>query len=161
MYNDFMDINKIILIGRVGQDPEIRNLPNGGLVCTLTIVTEMFYTNKEGKKTTKAEWHKVVTFDQAIITYCQERVNVGDTLYIEGRLTYRTIEPTDSTAGKKIKLAEIHVSKYNGTISMFKKKRAEGDFGEIDSDSETESNGESSKKKRKAEEDADEIPFDI
>lgn len=150
------DLNKVILIGRLGQDPDIKTLPSGNLVCNLSIVTETSW-KKDGERQSKSEWHKVVTFDQNIITYCQEYIGVGDTLYIEGKINYRIIEADDSTNGKKSKVCEIHVGKYGGMISIFKKKRSEN-FDENGGASHFDSEKKSPKNKK--EEDI-EVPFDI
>lgn len=157
-----MDLNKVIMIGRLGKDPEIRTLPNGNLVCNLSIVTETSW-KKDGERQTKAEWHKIVTFDQAMITYCQEFINVGDTLYIEGRLTYRSIEAEESTAGKKLKLAEIQVGKFGGVISIFRKKRVDENRSEAnEGDSFKTMDDDMAPKKKKAKNlEEDPIPYDI
>jgi single-strand DNA-binding protein len=166
------DLNKIILIGRLGQEAEIKTLPSGNSVCNLSIVTESSWKDKNGERQTKSEWHKVVTFDQNMINYCQSFVGVGDSLYIEGRLTYRTVEIADGTTGKKIKLPEIHVTKYGGNIAIYRKKRSEGAEGTekshggkySDDDHEfidvldSETSKTTNRKSRKKDE---EIPFDI
>jgi len=141
-----MNLNKTMIIGRLGKEADIKTLPNGSLVANLSIVTETRW-KKDGEMQTKAEWHKVVTFDENIIKYVQSYVGVGDTLFVEGKLSYRLIEPNESTTGNKIKICEIHVSKFDGQISIFKKKRLEdGSQDMVDSG------------KEKTEE---EIPFDI
>ena len=160
-----MDLNKVIMIGRLGQEPEIRTLPNGNLVCNLSIVTSTNWKNKDGEMQQKSEWHKIVTFDQSIITYCQNFLNVGDTIYIEGKISYRTIESSDSTSGKKLKLCEIHVGKYGGMIAIYKKKRQESDesgsFSDLDAESGTEDDGDAApKKKRAGKKEEMTIPYD-
>lgn len=153
-----MDLNKVILIGRLGQEPEIRTLPNGNLVCNLSIVTETTW-KKDGERQTKSEWHKIVTFDQAMINYCQSFVGVGDSLYIEGKLTYRTIEQEESTVGKKLKLAEIQVGKFGGVISIYRKKRTEE--GHVEEEQIKDLDDDAGPKKRRNKKEEDPIPYDI
>lgn len=146
-----MNLNKIMIIGRLGKEADIKTMQNGGLVCNLSIVTETRW-KKDGEMQSKSEWHKVVTFDENLINYIQSYVNVGDTLYVEGKLTYRLIEPAENTTGAKIKIAEISVGKFDGHISVFKRKKSD------DYTAQAETTPEGSKKRQKVEED---IPFDI
>jgi single stranded DNA-binding protein len=157
-----MDINKVILTGRVGQDPEIKTLNNGNFVCNLSVVTEMTW-KKNGEIQKKSEWHKVVTFDENIINYCRDFIKAGDSVYIEARLTYRVIEASESTNGKKIKIAELQVPKFGGMIAINFKKRS--DEHNVEAQDEEFSNfldeaaPKGGKKIKKINE--DEIPFDI
>lgn len=160
------DLNKVILIGRLGREPDIKTLQGGTVVCNLNIVTQSTWYKKdmegEKQKQTKSEWHKIVTFDPNIINYCQEYIGIGDTLYIEGKINYRVIEAEDSTNGQKSKICEIHVGKYGGTISIFQKKRSEN-FDENGGNSHFDSEKKSSKKSNKNTDEIDdeEIPFDL
>lgn len=120
-----MNLNKVILIGRIGQDPEIKDLTDGVRVAILSLVTETRWKTKQGEKKSKSEWHKVVTFELNNINYCENFIKKGDLVMVEGNLTYRLIENGD----KKLKLSEIQVGKYGGSISIFmsNKKNEEND----------------------------------
>ena len=86
-----MSLNKVQLIGNVGQEPTLREFDNGGCVCNLTIATtERGFTTKDGRKIDeKTEWHNVV-FKNALAKVIQKYVRKGDKIYIEGKLTTRT-----------------------------------------------------------------------
>jgi single-strand DNA-binding protein len=83
-------INKVILVGNVGQDPETRYMPNGGAVTNLSIATSETWKDKNsGEQQEKTEWHRVV-FYQRLAEIVAEYVKKGSKLYIEGRLQTRS-----------------------------------------------------------------------
>ncbi len=84
-------LNKAMLIGRVGKDPEIRNLENGVIVANVSIATNESYTDKNGQKIDKTEWHRVV-FWRGLAGVVEKYVKKGDSLYIEGRIRTRSYE---------------------------------------------------------------------
>ena len=117
------DLNKVILLGRLGQDPEIRNLQSGATVCNLSVATSVFNKNKPNNIQTV--WHKIVTFEQNVIEYCQKNFAKGDTVYVEGRLNYRTVNNEDSVSGKASQITEIVIGRFDGVIRLFSKKKTE------------------------------------
>jgi single-strand DNA-binding protein len=82
-------INKVILVGRVGKDPEVRYLEGGIAVAKFSLATSETYKNKEGNKVESTEWHNVVAWRQ-IAEVIEKYVKKGDLLYIEGKLRTRT-----------------------------------------------------------------------
>jgi single-strand DNA-binding protein len=81
-------VNKVILIGNLGKDPELRYLPNGNATCTLSLATTRSWKNKEGERQEETEWHRVVLFErQAEIA--GEYLKKGRPVYFEGRLKTR------------------------------------------------------------------------
>ena len=86
-----MSLNKVQLIGNVGQEPTLREFDNGGCLCNLTIATtDRGFTTKDGRKIEeKTEWHNVV-FKNSLAKVIQKYVHKGDKIYIEGKLTTRT-----------------------------------------------------------------------
>ncbi len=80
-------INKVILVGRLGADPESRSTQAGSAVCTLSVATSESYKDKEGKWQEKTEWHKVVAFGK-VAEVAGKRAK-GDLIYVEGKLSTR------------------------------------------------------------------------
>ena len=84
-----MAVNKVILIGNLGQNPEIRYSPNGSAICTLSIATNEAWTDKNGQKQEKTEWHRVVVFGK-LAELCSQYLQKGRQAYIEGKLQTRS-----------------------------------------------------------------------
>lgn len=96
-------VNKVILIGNVGKDPEIKHLDNGMVIANLRLATSETYKNKNNEKVTNTEWHNVVLFrNQAEVA--EKYVKKGDALYIEGRIRTRSWDDKD---GNKRYMTEI------------------------------------------------------
>ena len=85
-------VNKVILLGNLGSDPEVRTLPSGGKVVTFSIATSESYTNKEGVRVEQTEWHRIELWDN-LANIAEQYLKKGDTAYIEGRI--RTEKWTD------------------------------------------------------------------
>jgi single-strand DNA-binding protein len=83
-------INKVILIGNLGRDPEIRTFPNGGKVCTLRIATsENWKDRKTGERREKTEWHSVEIMSEPLVKTAENYLQKGSKIYIEGQLETR------------------------------------------------------------------------
>lgn len=88
-------VNKVILIGNVGQDPDVRFLPSGNPVCNLRIATSDSWTDRQtGQRQERTEWHSVVLFNK-LAEIAQQYVHKGSRLYIEGRLQTRKWQGQD------------------------------------------------------------------
>ena len=81
-------VNKVILLGNLGRDPEVRHLDNGRAVANFSIATSETYKNKAGEKVTNTEWHNIVVRNKAA-EICEKYLKKGDKIYIEGRLKTR------------------------------------------------------------------------
>ena len=81
-------MNKAILIGRAGKDPEVNRLQGGSTVAKLTLATSRRWTNKSGEKVEKTEWHHLVAWDK-LAEIMEKWVHKGDQLFIEGEINYR------------------------------------------------------------------------
>jgi len=86
--------NLVILIGYLGADPEVRYTNSGTSVTTFRMATSVNFKNKDGEKTDKTEWHKIVAFDR-LGEICGEYLKKGKQIYIEGRLQTREWEDKD------------------------------------------------------------------
>jgi single-strand DNA-binding protein len=87
-------INKVVLIGNAGQDPEVRHLESGIAVANFTLATNETYKDKNGEKVTQTEWHRVVLW-RGLAEVAEKYVKKGDQLYIEGRIRTRNWDDKD------------------------------------------------------------------
>jgi single-strand DNA-binding protein len=141
-------VNKVILIGNVGKDPEIRTLNNGDRVANLSLATSESWRDKaSGERKEKTEWHRVTIFNDHIIKTVENYVKKGTTLYIEGALQTRKYEQN----GVEKYATEIHIGKFKGELTLLGGKPAASDDG---------FSGPAGKADPKAEYDlSDDIPF--
>jgi len=96
-------VNKVILLGNLGQDPEIRHLENGRAVTNFTLATSEVYKNKEGNKVTNTEWHNVVLWTP-LAEVAHKYLKKGNQVYIEGKITTRQYDDKD---GNKKYITEV------------------------------------------------------
>ncbi len=89
-----MGVNKVILVGNLGADPEIRYTPSGTAVANFRIATSETYTRKDGQKETKTEWHRIVAFNK-LAEICGEYLAKGKQVYIEGKIQTRAWDDHD------------------------------------------------------------------
>jgi single-strand DNA-binding protein len=90
-----MSVNKVILVGNVGQDPEVRYLDNNTPVCNIRLATSETYKNKNGERVTSTEWHNVVLW-RGLAEVADKYVKKGSQLYIEGKLRTRSWDDKDN-----------------------------------------------------------------
>lgn len=81
-------LNKVMIIGRLGRDPELRYSQSGSPVCTLNIATDESYTDRDGNRVDRAEWHRVVVFQKAAEN-CSQYLTKGSLVFVEGSLQTR------------------------------------------------------------------------
>lgn len=104
-----MSLNRVTLIGNLGQDPELRHLPTSGQpVASFSIATDEAYTDKQGQRQERVDWHNIVVFGK-VAESCKEYLKKGREVYVEGRLRIREYELKDK--GGKRQRAEIIVSR--------------------------------------------------
>lgn len=143
-----MSVNKVILVGNVGKDPEVRYLDSGVAVCNFSLATSESYTNKNGEKVTQTEWHNIVLW-RKLAEIAETYVKKGMQLYIEGRIRTRSWEDQD---GNKRYTTEI----YGDNMQMLGRKS--------DNEQASQSSGSETPKtetpaENKAEEETDDLPF--
>ena len=109
-------INKVILIGNLGKEPEVRTMQNGGKVCNLSLATsERWKDRNSGEQQEKTEWHRVVVFDENTITFAERYLHKGSKVYLEGQLQTRK---WDDKSGTTRYTTEVVLSAYNSTLQM-------------------------------------------
>lgn len=89
-----MSINKVILVGRLGADPELRYTSSGSLVCNFSVATSEKWTDETGDKQEKVEWHRIVSWSN-LAENCNKYLIKGREVYIEGRIQTRSYEDKD------------------------------------------------------------------
>ena len=97
-------VNKVILVGRLGKDPEIRSTPNGNSVAKFSLATDDRYTDKSGEKQERTEWHNIVAWGK-LAEICGQYLRKGKLIYIEGSI--RTDSWDDKETGQKKYRTEI------------------------------------------------------
>ena len=119
-------VNKVILIGNLGQDPEIRSFGNGGQVANFSLATSETWKDKNtGERREKTEWHRVAVFGDGLVRVVQNYVKKGSKLYIEGKLETRKWQDKD---GNDRYTTEVRVSGPGSTLTMLD-GRGEGGGG--------------------------------
>jgi single-strand DNA-binding protein len=113
-----MSINKVILVGNVGKDPEVKHLDSETAVANFSLATSENYTNKNGEKVENTEWHNIVCW-RRLATLAENYIRKGSQLYIEGRIRTRTFDGQDGT---KKYITEI----YADTIQLLGRKSEQG-----------------------------------
>jgi len=110
-------LNKVLLIGRLGQDPEIKQMVNGKNVARLSIATSQTWKDKNsGEKKEKTEWHRVVIFNEGLVNVVQQYLKKGSQVYLEGQLSTRKWRD-EKTAQDKYS-TEIILQGFNSTLTM-------------------------------------------
>ena len=109
-------LNKVLLIGRLGNDPEIKQMQNGKSVARLSVATSENWKDKNsGEKKEKTEWHRVVIFNEGLVNVVQQYLKKGAQVYIEGQLS--TNKYTDKDGQEKYS-TQIVLQGYNSTLKM-------------------------------------------
>ena len=110
-------LNKVLLIGRLGADPEIKQMVNGKNVARLSIATSQSWKDKStGEKKEKTEWHRVVVFNEGLVNVVQQYLKKGAQVYIEGQLSTRKWK--DEKTGTDKYSTEILIQGYNSSLTM-------------------------------------------
>lgn len=109
-------VNKVILVGNVGQDPEVRQFANGGQVCSFSLATSENWKDKNtGEKREKTEWHRISIFNEGLVRIVQSYVKKGSKLYIEGQLETRKWQDQN---GVDKYTTEVVLRGYGGSLTM-------------------------------------------
>jgi single-strand DNA-binding protein len=153
-----MSINKVILVGNLGQDPEIRSTQDGREIASFSVATSDSWKDKNtGEKKDKTEWHRIVIFSQGLVGIAKSYLKKGTKVYLEGSL--QTRKWTDAQGVEKY-TTEVTLQNYNSTLQILDSKdRASGGSSENYSNN----SGNSALNRKNSdvvvEENDDEIPF--
>jgi single-strand DNA-binding protein len=109
-------VNKVILVGNLGADPEIRSLNSGDRVANLRVATSETWRDRgTGERKEKTEWHRVVVFNENIVKVCEQYLRKGAKIYLEGAI--QTRKWTDQSGAEKYS-TEIVLQKFRGELTM-------------------------------------------
>ena len=110
-------LNKVLLIGRLGADPEIKQMVNGKSVARLSLATSQSWKDKNtGEKKEKTEWHRIVVFNEGLVNVVQQYLKKGAQVYVEGQLSTRKWK--DEQSGQDKYSTEILIQGYNSSLTM-------------------------------------------
>lgn len=120
-------LNKVMLIGNLGNDPDVRSMQNGGRVANLSIATSESWKDKNtGERREKTEWHRVVVFNEGIVRVCENYLRKGSKVFVEGALETR--KWTDQNGQDKY-TTEIVLKPYNGNLTMLDGRNSDNQGG--------------------------------
>ena len=114
-------LNKVLLIGRLGADPDIKQMVNGKSVARLSLATSNTWKDKNtGEKKEKTEWHRIVIFNEGLVNVVQQYVKKGAQVYIEGQLTTRKWK--DEKSGQDRYSTEVILQGFNSAFKILSTK---------------------------------------
>ncbi|MEM8827324.1 MAG: single-stranded DNA-binding protein [Pseudomonadota bacterium] len=120
-------VNKVILVGNLGNDPEFRSFSNGGEVCNLSVATSETWRDKQsGERREKTEWHRVAIFNEYLIRTARDYLKKGMKVYLEGALQTRKWQ---DQSGQDRYTTEIVLQKFNGELVMLSGREDRGGGG--------------------------------
>ena len=122
-------VNKVILVGNLGKDPEVRTFQNGGSVCSFSVATsETWKDRNTGERREKTEWHNVSIFSEGLIKVAQQYLKKGSKVYLEGQLETRKWQDKE---GKDRYTTEVVLRNFSSQMVMLDGRRdgGSGDFG--------------------------------
>ncbi|WP_379552304.1 single-stranded DNA-binding protein [Qipengyuania sp. DGS5-3] len=117
-------LNKVMLIGNLGQDPEVRSFQNGGKVCNLRIATsETWKDRNTGERQERTEWHTVAIFSEGLVNVCENYLKKGSKVFIEGKLQTRKWQDQN---GQDRYSTEVVLRGFDGTLTMLDGRQGGG-----------------------------------
>ena len=122
-------VNKVILIGNLGVDPEVRSFPNGGKVCSLRVATsETWKDRNTGERREKTEWHRVEIYSEPLVRVAEQYLRKGSKVYLEGQLETRKWQ---DQSGQDRYTTEVALRPYRSELTMLDSRSGGGggDYG--------------------------------
>ena len=120
-------VNKVILVGNLGRDPEVRRMGNGDPVVNLNIATSETWRDKQsGERKEKTEWHRVVIFSEPLAKIAEQYLRKGSKVYVEGQLQTREWQDKD---GVKKYTTEVVLQRYRGELTLLDGRDGGGSSG--------------------------------
>lgn len=117
-------VNKVILVGNLGADPEIRSFQNGDRVCNFSIATSESWKDKAtGERKERTEWHRISVYNQGLMNVCENYLKKGSKVYIEGQLETRKWQDNN---GQERYTTEVSLRPYRGELTMLDSRGSSG-----------------------------------
>jgi single-strand DNA-binding protein len=121
-------VNKVILVGNLGRDPEVRSFPNGGKVCNLRIATSENWRDKAtGERKERTEWHSVAIFNENLAKIAEQYLKKGSKVYIEGQLETRKWQ---DQSGAERYTTEVVLRQFRGELTLLDGRGEGGGMGD-------------------------------
>jgi single-strand DNA-binding protein len=120
-------VNKVILLGNLGRDPEVRHSQDGAKIVNLNVATSETWKDKNGERQERTEWHRVVIFSPALADVAEKYLKKGSKVYVEGQL--RTRKWTDQAGNEKYS-TEVVLSGFNAVMVLADRPSGENGFGQ-------------------------------
>jgi single-strand DNA-binding protein len=120
-------VNKVILVGNLGDDPESRSLNNGGEVVNLRVATSENWKDKDGNRQERTEWHRVVIFNENLGRVAKSYLRKGSKVYLEGQL--QTRKRTDNSGAEKY-TTEVVLQRFRGELTILDGRSAGSEAGD-------------------------------
>ena len=121
-------VNKVILVGNLGADPDVRTMQSGDKVVNLSVATSESWKDKStGERREKTEWHRVVIFNKGLVTVCENYLKKGAKIYIEGQVETRKWQ--DQATGQDKYTTEIVLRPFRGELTMLDSRNSGGGGG--------------------------------
>ena len=125
-------VNKVILVGNLGDDPEARSLPSGGEVVNMRVATSESWKDRDGNRQERTEWHRVVIFNENLGRVAKQYLRKGSKVYLEGQI--QTRKWTDQSGQDKY-TTEVVLQRFRGELVLLDRREGGGGFGEDRDDS--------------------------
>ncbi|GHT90527.1 hypothetical protein FACS1894122_00990 [Alphaproteobacteria bacterium] len=117
-------VNKVILVGNIGRDPEVRSAQDGSKIVNFTLATSESWKDKlSGERKDKTEWHRIVVFNPNLCEVCEKYLHKGSRVYVEGQLQTRRWQ---DQAGVEKFTTEVILSRFRGELTMLDSKPSDG-----------------------------------
>lgn len=121
-------VNKVILVGNLGRDPEARNMPSGGKVVSFSIATSDTWNDKaSGERKEKTQWHRIAIFNEKLGEIAEKYLKKGSKVYLEGQIETRKYTDKD---GQEREITEIVLGRFKGELTLLDSRGGGGEMGE-------------------------------
>jgi single-strand DNA-binding protein len=124
--DEMAGVNKVILVGNLGDDPEVRSLNNGGEVVNMRVATSESWKDRDGNRQERTEWHRVVIFNENLGRVAKSYLKKGSKVYLEGQI--QTRKWTDQSGQDKY-TTEIVLQRFRGELQLLDRREGGSGFG--------------------------------
>ncbi|MBE6447570.1 MAG: single-stranded DNA-binding protein [Alphaproteobacteria bacterium] len=122
-------INKVIILGNLGRDPEVRSAQDGSKIVSFSVATTESWRDKmSGERKDRTEWHRVVVFNTNLADVCEKYLHKGSKVYVEGQLQTRKWQDKD---GIEKYTTEVVIPRFRGEITLLDSRNSDVDIGDI------------------------------
>jgi single-strand DNA-binding protein len=133
-------VNKVILVGRLGRDPETKYTQSGQAVCNFTVATDESYKNRSGEKVDKTEWHRIVIWGK-LAEVAQQYLKKGQLVYLEGKIQTRSYDDRNGAKKQTTEIVVFTMKMLGGGQNHAAESEQETDPGTEDTGTEEETSG--------------------